>query len=799
MNFEDNDEFDNKDVSIISQEYDNGVLYNHMEDGSSYVGESYMPTMNNLEMTFKSNLLDFVDMYEVEDIARKLGTSIEDDIASTQEWRDSLAKAIAQFGFNPVELSEPFTKACNIYSTEYITSLLEFIAYVKSEILKPSGPVKIDIIGSTSDEMEERAGRVKDFMNLYLTGILKNFYTVAEQAIIWAWIAGSGFIKTFQDPLSEDVKPICVSIKPNDLIVHQNETDLHTAKRITHKIKISQETFNDYVDAGIYKNVPLTENASSNEDEVDQTLLKVNKLEENTSTEKDEQIYVIYECHVNLKLQSLPELDASGNKIVKSLPYIMILSGSSFKPIGLYRNWEESDPRKERIQYFTQFKYITGFDFYGLGSMDLTQNFAYYSAAVKRIVINNGILSNAPVLLRLDSVTPVENNINLQPGTWTAVGATDNLPLSDMVMPLPFKEISPLLKQIGDEIGQSVSRISGISTLKFDDVNPNMPVGTTVSIIESAQRVQSSILMRLHSGFNELFNLIYKIFAKYLTLDDVYPYIISKEEQILMLPDFQYEYNIRPVSDPNDNSTVMRIMKNESILKTAQTAPEFHNIPVILKNLYRSLGVDNVDDIVIDPAEKQKEIEASIVPLDPISSSIKVMKGEPVKAFMGQAHDQYKMIFDNIATSLDPNNPDDLARLKVFQVLNLEHDYYKYLEEVQNQTGMELPTNPEELDINLQNMIANIAAETIAQNMKEPAPPAPSAEEIMMRELELKEAALRQKAENDQQIHMKEMEIARMRSETELEKARMSAEVNNHKTEVAAKVRLIESHEKENI
>jgi hypothetical protein len=49
------------------------------------------------------------------------------------------------------------------------------------------------------------------------------------------------------------------------------------------------------------------------------------------------------------------------------LPYIVTVEENSREILSVKRNYEENNPKKNKIQYFVHFKFLPGLGFYGFG------------------------------------------------------------------------------------------------------------------------------------------------------------------------------------------------------------------------------------------------------------------------------------------------------------------------------------------------------------------------------------------------------------------------------------------------
>ena len=127
----------------------------------------------------------------------------------------------------------------------------------------------------------------------------------------------------------------------------------------------------------------------------------------------------------------------------------------------------------------------------------------------------------------------------------------------------------------------------------------NTPVGTTMAMLEVANRMQSAILRTVQASFSDEIQLLFQ------ALDLRSTDSMGNDDKSL---------KIIPVSDPSVESTTQRIIKAESLLKIASTDPQIHNMREIYTRVYQALGIFGIDQILL-PQEEQMSPEQA--PVDP--------------------------------------------------------------------------------------------------------------------------------------------------------------------------------------
>ena len=94
----------------------------------------------------------------------------------------------------------------------------------------------------------------------------------------------------------------------------------------------------------------------------DDVTSKERELEGTKKSGKQETIYTLLECHVNLDLEGFEDKDDELNETGIKLPYIVTVDESLDK-FYRFRNYEPTDPKRNKIQYFVHFKFLPGLGF----------------------------------------------------------------------------------------------------------------------------------------------------------------------------------------------------------------------------------------------------------------------------------------------------------------------------------------------------------------------------------------------------------------------------------------------------
>ena len=136
------------------------------------------------------------------------------------------------------ERTEPFDGATGVIHPILNEAVTQFQAGAYKEMLPSTGPVRANIVGLPTPEVEAQARRVQDYMNYAIMYEMEEFEPEYDQMLYYLGLAGSAFKKIYRDDALG--RPVSKFIPAEDVIVPYSATDLRTAERVTHAFKLTQ-------------------------------------------------------------------------------------------------------------------------------------------------------------------------------------------------------------------------------------------------------------------------------------------------------------------------------------------------------------------------------------------------------------------------------------------------------------------------------------------------------------------------------------------------------------------------------
>ena len=576
---------------------------------------------------FYANLAEEISDRELGRISGELLGEFDANKASRQEWEEAYANGLELLGFNYEERTQPFRGASGVTHPLLAEAATQFQAQAFNELLPPTGPVRTIVMGSETREKVAQAQRVKTFMNYYITNVMEEYTPDMDQMLFYLPLAGSTFKKTYYDEALG--RAVSKFVPSENLVVPYETSDLETSPNITQVVRMSLNDLRKNQVAGFYRDVEV----SPAQRELSGVREEIDRIDGFEPSQVDYDCTLL-ECHVDLDLDGYEDLDEDGEPTGIKIPYIVTLSQDNGEVLSIRRNYREDDELKRKIQYFTHYKFLPGFGFYGLGLIHTIGGLSRTATAALRQLIDAGTLSNLPAGFKARGLRIRDDDDPLQPGEFRDVDAPGGA-IRDSLMPLPFKGPDQTLFNLLGFVVQAGQRFATITDLKVGEGNQQAPVGTTMAMMEQGSRVMSAVHKRLHYAMRQEFKILARVMSE--SLPQEYPYSVAGDDQSIMAQDFDDRVDVIPVSNPNVFSQAQRIMLAQSKLQLAAQAPELHNMHEVFRDMYEALGVTDVDRLM-------KSIPAEIPePLDPAQENINSLDMLPLKAFEGQNHQAHMM------------------------------------------------------------------------------------------------------------------------------------------------------------
>ena len=784
------------DISVAQPEtFEGGAEVISDGQGGAVVqalAEALMGAEQEQQVPHDANIAELLDDGYLGELSTDLRGSYEEDMESRSEWEETYTKGLDQLGVKHEERSQPFEGASGVTHPLIAESVTQFQAQAYKELLPSGGPVKTQVLGLQDAAREEQASRVKNFMNYQIMEVMEEFDPDMDQLLFYLPLSGSTFKKVYFDQAKQ--RAVSKFIPAQDLVVPYAASDLATASRVTHVLRMDANDVRKMQIAGVYRDVELSK-YEEGEDEVRQ---KIDEIQGTSRTYTDE-VFTILEMHVDLDLEGFEDMAPNGEPTGIALPYIVTIDEGSGKILGIRRNFEEGAGLAKKTQYFVHYKFMPGLGFYGFGLIHMIGGLGRAATSILRQLIDAGTLANLPAGFKARGVRVRNDDEPLQPGEWRDIDAPGGN-IRDAIIPLPYKEPSGTLAQLLGALIEGGRRFVSLADQQTGDGNTAAPVGTTVAMLERGMKVMSAIHKRLHYSQRQEFRVLARIFRD--NLPPEYPYDVEGGNRMIKAEDFDNRVDVVPVSDPNIFSMAQRVTLAQTQLQLAQSNPQVHNLHAAYRRMYQALEVQNIDEILPPPPKPQ--------PLDPAIENARALMGEILNTFPDQDHDAHiRMHMAFMKAPLVMTSPQVMG---TFYAHIMEHVSQKARQMVMNE--IEQIINQAQLAAQggaIDPMAAQQQIMKVQQDMEDPAqmeqlismqmeklmaevlpgllptgedPMADPLVQIRMQELALKEKDLQRKVEDDQGDMLMELQKMQQRAATDAARIESQEDIAQNRNEV---------------
>ena len=577
-----------------------------------------------------ANLAEHIDDIELSRIAEDVLEGIEADKQSRNAWVQTRAEGLKLLALDiepartdAANSSAPLEGMSTARSPLLLEAVLRFQANARAELLPAAGPAKVRNDTTTKSEAqkaaeaasglppipdtsEQEANRLEIELNHYFTVIAREYYPDTNRMLFKTGFGGSGFKKAYSCPLRR--RPVSESIDADDLIVGDNEIDLHNAPRVTHRIMMRQSVMKRMQLAGQYLDIDLGTPNPAPPDAVGQAENQIQGVDpQNSSQRPNDYKFTVYECYCELDIPGF-EHEEDGEPTGLPLPYRVTIDLDSRKVLEIRRRWKESDERCIGVMPIVKYPFVDGLGFYGIGLLHIMGNSTRSVTAAWRMALDSGMFASFPGFLYSKSIGRQDTNVfRVPPGGGLGID-TGGQPMNAAVMPLPYKDATAGLLSIMQHVEESMQRVGMTAELQVGEGRQDAPVGTTLAMIEQATKIQAAVHKGLHAAQGEEFLLIRDLLA-----EDPDCLICSKnpkreqEWEREALVKALNNCNLVPAADPNTPSHMQRIMKALALKQLAAMSPQLYDPKAVDQRVLEMLGVADPDSLFMPPQPPQAQ------------------------------------------------------------------------------------------------------------------------------------------------------------------------------------------------
>ena len=563
-----------------------------------------------------ANIADHLDQLRLGAFAVELLELIDHDKQSRSKRDEQYAEGIRRTGLgNDAPGGAQFEGASKVVHPMLTEASVDFSSKAMKELFPAKGPAKSFIPGTATKEKVAKAERKAKHLNWQLTVQMREFRAELEQLLSQTALSGVQYLKMGWDARRR--KPTAVFVPIDDVYLPFAATNFYSAERRTHRQEVTEQQFQERIASGMYRDVDLV---PSSQEPVQSAASKANDKVEG----RDASAYNEDGLRVVLEVALEAELDEdAGLK-----PYIITVDEISTEVLSVYRNWMPDDQDYNELFWMIEFPFVPWRGAYPIGLTHMIGGLSGAATGALRALLDSAHINNFPGALKLKGGGKGGATETLMPTQVTELeGTLIQDDIRKTIMPLPFNPPSQVLFAL---LGFVVDAGKGVVRTTFDNVadnHPNMPVGTTLALIDQGMTVFSAIHGRLHDAMQRVLEVLHRINYMYLEdgelKDDVGEVLASRA-------DYDGPCDVVPVSDPNIFSETQRFAQVQAVVGRSDTHPELYDQRAVEKMLLERLKVPDYERLLKRAPEPKK--------MNAVNENVATSAGQPVTAFPDQDH-----------------------------------------------------------------------------------------------------------------------------------------------------------------
>jgi len=491
---------------------------------------------------------------------------------------------------------------------------------------------------------DERADRVSELMNWQINVKMKEWRQDQKRMMYKLPNVGTLFKKTFYD----ESLGRCVSrlINYPDFIVNQKTTSLEECRSFTHVMAFSKsemiarqrqgiwlEDSDDDLD--IYAEKDDGDEGSNEKSESETTSDNPNKFYEQycwidldddgvdepyivtvhvgssrvmriVARYDHDSIIVKIDDEIAGKIEAMPLIDAQLKRAARIT--------SDAEEFGIEPEVPDAEDlsgfkivRIEAKPILTKYGLIPSFDdtfldvgyYYLIGSITLGVN------KTTNDLLNAGTLNNQQGGFTAKGFRKKNGPVQVRMGEFQATEIPAEQ-LANSILPLPFKEPSPTLFALNEKLEGS-ARGFAANVDEGGQIQANTAPTTALAIIQESLIQHTAHMSLIIDSMTSEFDIIYRLNRDYLDPDE-YKAVVGDDEAV-----FSEDFNTDGLSvvcgaNPEMSSRMQRMMLSEAEMSQVGMVIQAGGNPVpIIKNYYKRIGSDNLDEIFPNEAEMSPE------------------------------------------------------------------------------------------------------------------------------------------------------------------------------------------------
>lgn len=595
---------------------------------------------------YGKNLAVEMDSGKLTDIGNRVRQTTMIDEYSRAEWLKGYDKALELVDYQSKIKNYPIEGAANIKYPLLIMASLQFAARAYPAIVRPGNMVRMKVEGFEPDmpdprqmdpakaatpdgqreiklmllksQKSERASRVSRYMSWQLRSHIREWEEETDRLLHVLPLVGCAFRKTYN---SASGRKRSILVSARNIVVKMDARSIEEAPRITQKFDLYPHELQTKIRAEEYLDIREELNLDFTNDEDNQKPIA----------------FLEQHCRYDLDGDGYDE------------PVVVTVHEDSGTVARIEVNYDEVDVRRAKdgtiieiipTQIFTKYDFLPNplGGIYGVGfghilrditdSINTTLNQIFDAAHLQNS--SGGFIAKGLRFGRGEQGEQLHVNQN----RYHYVNST-GADLRTQIVPFNHEGPSPVLFQVLGLLIEAGKDIAAIKDILTGDTagTSNLPVGTTLALIEQGMQVFTAIYKRVFRAMSREFNVLYQLNGKDL---DINEYMLATDDPRASPDDFETgDHDLTPVSDPN-------VVTDMQKLGRAQYLQQFLNDPMlsrraIYKRLFEAASIEDPEELYAPPDEIQEQLailqlQTAVAQKDNVVADTRLKEAGAVKA-----------------------------------------------------------------------------------------------------------------------------------------------------------------------
>jgi hypothetical protein len=468
----------------------------------------------------------------------------------------------------------------------------------------------------------EKARRKVALMNWQLRTQIPEFRPELEQCLVQTGLAGSQFMYMVWDERKR--RPTATYWPGEKVIMPSGASSALTAERLTQIETISQRTYEQRVETGYY--IDPADSAPANQPDQSSAEKAAAKVEGVKEPDQNlDGLREIWRVYTELELDEDPETKG------ELAPYIIEMTKEGGEVKRVVRNWEEKDEQRAQMAWLIEFPFLPWRGALSVGLGHIIGGLSGAATGALRALLDSAHINNFPAALKLKGANASGQSKQVDVGTLVEIegGITQmDQDIRKLVMAFPYNPPSAVLFQLLGFLGEEAEAVVQTTLKNLQEAaSSNLPVGTTLALIEQGMKVMAGIHLRLLNAMTQLIGVLHRIDRLYITdaeiKDDTGEVLASRE-------DFNGPIDVIPVADPNIFSDAQRFAQMQIVADRAMQLPQIYDQRKVEELILERTRIPDAKNLLVPLATPQ--------PDNAVNENAAMSMGRPVAAFPEQDH-----------------------------------------------------------------------------------------------------------------------------------------------------------------